>query len=168
MSWIMNAPPGDDTSGLQGSSGRNAVAGRSPLIAPDPSATADGSDNACSSVRYTGITVSTAPRLAKLPAVQKALLRLSSYEDWITDRQVEFCSIPAPSFEEQPRAEYFRRQFTRLKLDEVHIDAEGNVLAEIPGTAAKRDRRIVALTAHLDTVFPRTTTVAIRRERGRL
>jgi tripeptide aminopeptidase len=107
----------------------------------------------------------TMTQLARVPAVQKALLRLSSYEDWITDRQVEFCAIPAPSFEEQVRAEYFRRQFTRLKLEDVRIDAEGNVLAEIPGAAAKR---IVAITAHLDTVFPRTTVVAIRRERGRL
>jgi len=110
----------------------------------------------------------TVPQLVKLPAVQKALARLSSYEDWITDRQVEFCAIPAPSFEEQVRAEYFRRQFTRLKLEEVRIDAEGNVLAVIPGTAARRDRRIVAITAHLDTVFPRATSIAIRRERGRL
>ena len=107
----------------------------------------------------------TVTQLAKLPAVQKALLRLSSYEDWVTDRQVEFCAIPAPSFEEQVRAEYFRRQFTRLKLDNAHIDTEGNVLAEIPGATAKR---IVAITAHLDTVFPRTTVVTIRRERGRL
>jgi acetylornithine deacetylase/succinyl-diaminopimelate desuccinylase-like protein len=110
----------------------------------------------------------TVPQLADIPAIRKALARLSSYEDWITDRQVEFCAIPAPSFEEQPRAEYFQRQFTRLKLENVHIDAEGNVLAEIPGGAPKRERRVVALTAHLDTVFPRTTSVTIRRERGRL
>jgi tripeptide aminopeptidase len=110
----------------------------------------------------------TVSQLAELPAVRKALARLSSYEDWITDRQAEFCAIPAPSFEEQPRAEYFQRQFTRLKLENIHIDAEGNVLAEIPGSAPKRERRVVALTAHLDTVFPRTTSVTIRRERGRL
>jgi tripeptide aminopeptidase len=110
----------------------------------------------------------TVPQLAELHAVRKALARLASYEDWITDRQAEFCAIPAPSFEEQPRAEYFRRQFTRLKLESIHLDAEGNVLAEIPGSAPKRERRIVAVTAHLDTVFPRTTAVAIRRERGRL
>jgi tripeptide aminopeptidase len=112
--------------------------------------------------------VLTVPQLAELPAVRKALLRLASYEDWITDRQVEFCAIPAPSFEEQVRAEHFRRQFTRLKLDNAHLDAEGNVLAEIPGAAAPRERRVVAMTAHLDTVFPRSTTITIRRERGRL
>ncbi len=105
---------------------------------------------------------------AALPAVRKALARLASYEDWITDRQAEFCAIPAPSFEEHARAEYFVRQFTRLKLENVRQDSEGNVLAEIPGAAAKRDRKIVAVTAHLDTVFPRNTAVAVRRERGRL
>lgn len=100
--------------------------------------------------------------------VQKALALLARYEEWTTARQVEFCRIAAPSFQEEQRARYFRHQFQQLKLEKVRIDKAGNVLGEIPGTAPARERGVVALTAHLDTVFPGAGSVEIRRENGRL
>ena len=96
--------------------------------------------------------------------VAKALARLHPYEDWITERQVEICAIPAPSFEEQPRAEHMRRLFGRLKLKHARLDAEGNAIAELPGDGPG----VVAVTAHVDTVFPRNTPIEIRRDKGRL
>lgn len=100
--------------------------------------------------------------------ITEALARLQRYEEWITDRQEEICAIPAPSFEEQPRAEHMRRLFRRMKLENARLDAEGNAMAELAGSAGDADRRVVAITAHVDTVFPRNTPVEIRREKGRL
>jgi acetylornithine deacetylase/succinyl-diaminopimelate desuccinylase-like protein len=96
--------------------------------------------------------------------VGKALARLPRYEDWITDRHAEICAIPAPSFEEQPRANHMKRLFERLKLKHARLDAESNAVAELPGAGPG----VVAITAHLDTVFPRNTLIEIRREKGRL
>ena len=114
------------------------------------------------------VILASGMQIADTAAVRKALARLPRYEDWITDRQAEICAIPAPSFEEQPRAEHMRRLFGRLKLENARLDSEGNALAELPGTAPESERRVVAITAHVDTVFPRNTTVTIRREKGRL
>jgi acetylornithine deacetylase/succinyl-diaminopimelate desuccinylase-like protein len=98
----------------------------------------------------------------------KALEILATLEGWITDKQVELCSIPAPSFEEEARARWFLGEFQRLGLERARIDEEGNVLAEITGAAPGRERGVVAVSAHLDTVFPRSTRIEIRRENGRL
>ena len=46
-------------------------------------------------------------------------------------------------------------------LKNVRIDAEGNVIAERPGT---NPRPNVVVSAHLDTVFPRGTNVKVRRD----
>ncbi len=113
-------------------------------------------------------TASEVESLVAAPAARRALSILERNEEWITARQVEFTSIVAPTFEERARAEYFRRQFQQLKLEKVRLDGAGNVLAEIPGTAPARQRGVVALTAHLDTVFPRSLPVVIRRVNGRL
>ncbi len=101
-------------------------------------------------------------------AVEKALTLLDSLDTWITLHQIECCRIPAPPFEEQARGEYFRRLFQQLQLERVRVDAAGNVRGEIPGSAPARDRGVVAVTAHLDTVFPRNTVVEVRTEAGRL
>ena len=101
-------------------------------------------------------------------AVEKALTLLDSLDTWITLHQIECCRIPAPPFEEQARGEYFRRLFQQLQLDRVRVDAAGNVRGEIPGSAPARERGVVAVTAHLDTVFPRSTVVDVRTEGGRL
>lgn len=101
-------------------------------------------------------------------AVEKALTLLDSLDTWITLHQIECCRIPAPPFEEQARAEYFRRLFQQLQLDRVRVDAAGNVRGEIPGSAPAKERGVVAVTAHLDTVFPRNTVVDVKTVGGRL
>ena len=50
-------------------------------------------------------------------------------------------------------------------IDDVSIDAEGNVLGRWPGTEGSET---VAVVAHLDTVFPEGTDVTVRREGDRL
>lgn len=82
----------------------------------------------------------------------------------ITAQQIEICQIPAPPFNEQKRAEYFRDKFIELGLAKTHIDAEGNVLALRAGNGAE----LLVVSAHLDTVFPAATDLTPRIENGKI
>jgi acetylornithine deacetylase/succinyl-diaminopimelate desuccinylase-like protein len=73
--------------------------------------------------------------------------------NWINDRHLDLCRIPAPTFFEERRALWMAEQFRALGW-EARIDRAGNVIATLPGCA---DAAAVAVTAHLDTVLaPRT------------
>ena len=69
--------------------------------------------------------------------------------------------IPAPPFKEKKRAEAYRELLHEAGADSVWIDKVGNVVALRKGVQAER---VVALSAHLDTVFPAwaDVTVSIR------
>jgi len=75
--------------------------------------------------------------------------------------QVALCEIPAPPFKEERRAEDFRRRMATIGLENVRIDAVGNVLGEWAG---RNTKPVVVLSAHLDTVFPEGTDVSVVRE----
>lgn len=100
-------------------------------------------------------------RLIGDPAVAKALEFAKSNEPKIIERQITLTEIPAPPFNEQIRAEAYRAHFEKLGLQNVRIDAEGNVLGERPGRNA---RPRLVFSAHLDTVFPPETNVTVRRD----
>ncbi len=105
-------------------------------------------------------------RLAALPEVHQALDWFSSHAREIAERQMEISRIPAPPFAESHRAAWFRARFAELGLDEVHIDEAGNVLAVRPGVVP--GSKFVAVSAHMDTVFPAGTPIDIRRDGDRL
>ncbi|MHB1021896.1 MAG: M20/M25/M40 family metallo-hydrolase [Acidobacteriaceae bacterium] len=90
-------------------------------------------------------------QLATLPRVHQSFQWLHLHEKQLRDWQLKLISIPAPPFKERARAEWLREQFLALGLSNVHIDAEGNVLAELTGSD---DSTCVLLSAHIDTVFP--------------
>jgi acetylornithine deacetylase/succinyl-diaminopimelate desuccinylase-like protein len=100
-------------------------------------------------------------RLIADPAVATALEFAKANEPKIIERQITLTEIPAPPFHEAKRAEAYRAHFEKLGLQNVRIDAEGNVLGERPGRAA---RPHLVFSAHLDTVFPPETNVTVRRE----
>ena len=50
---------------------------------------------------------------------------------WINDQQLQLCRIPAPTFFEQQRAEWFRDRLSLLGWD-ARLDRAGNVLATQP------------------------------------
>ena len=70
-------------------------------------------------------------------------------KQWITERHLAICRVPAPTFFEQKRAEWMVDQLRSLgwKAD---IDRAGNVIA-FP--EPDHEGPLVALTAHLDTVL---------------
>lgn len=95
------------------------------------------------------------------PAVRDALERIRTDNAWTLDQQVSICEIPAPPFMEERRAAEMKKRFEALGLRNVRIDSIGNVIAERPGTGS---RPVIIFSAHLDTVFPESTDVSVRRE----
>lgn len=94
----------------------------------------------------------------------------------VIELAIEIQQIPAPTFEEQARAEFVRGLFEREGLREVSMDEAGNVYgrwtmdgklwSKVNGLSSARKPLIVS--AHLDTVFPRETDLSIRREGGKV
>lgn len=93
--------------------------------------------------------------------VRQALEYAARTEPQTIEDQIALCEIPAPPFKEAERAEEYRRRFEALGLQNVRIDAEGNVLGERPGDPGEP---VVVLAGHLDTVFPEGTDVSVTRE----
>jgi acetylornithine deacetylase/succinyl-diaminopimelate desuccinylase-like protein len=73
--------------------------------------------------------------------------------------------IPAPTFAEDRRAAYVKERFAQHSLQDIAIDDVFNVYGRWPGVDAERPSLIVS--AHLDTVFPLDTSLAIRHENGK-
>lgn len=79
----------------------------------------------------------------------------------ILDWQVALCAIPAPPFGEEPRAQWLAQRFKSIGLKDVQQDDIGNVLAFLPSPNLSPESTgpILALSAHLDTVFPADTPI---------
>jgi acetylornithine deacetylase/succinyl-diaminopimelate desuccinylase-like protein len=99
------------------------------------------------------------------PLMRAALDSIQVWQGWTLQQQIELTQIEAPPFMEETRAQEFRRRLMALGYQNVRIDAEGNVIAERPGTAGGP---VVVVSGHLDTVFPQGTDVRVRREGNRL
>jgi acetylornithine deacetylase/succinyl-diaminopimelate desuccinylase-like protein len=76
-------------------------------------------------------------------------------------------AIPAPTFHEAPRANYFLEEFRKLGLQDVELDSTGNVLARLPGSSSHITRPVV-ISAHMDTVHPLDTPLGVRRFEDRI
>jgi len=99
--------------------------------------------------------------LVQNPAVKAALAAAKANEERTIEDEIRFCEIPAPSFKESVRGEELKRVFQQLGLQNVRVDAVGNVMGDRPGASA---RPHVVIAAHLDTVFPEGTDVKVKRE----
>ncbi len=107
-------------------------------------------------------------RIAALAPVEAAAAWFLAHEEQLIERQMELTSIPAPPFGESARAEWLAGHFRELGLQEVEIDGIGNVIGVYPGIAATAEPKYLAITAHIDTVFPSGTVVTMRRDGNRL
>lgn len=100
------------------------------------------------------LTPSTLADLASSPFLRECLQWFTREKQWITDRHLQVCRVPAPTFFEQKRAEWMTEQFRSLGC-EAEIDRAGNVIARFGAT---NSGDLIALTAHLDTVLaPRSS-----------
>ncbi len=107
---------------------------------------------------------SQSSRLSDNPRVRAALDWFTPNISWINDQQARLTEIPAPPFQEAPRAAALKELLAEAGLS-VQIDKAGNVIGELGGVNGKE---IVIVSAHLDTVFPDGTEVKVHREGSRM
>jgi acetylornithine deacetylase/succinyl-diaminopimelate desuccinylase-like protein len=91
--------------------------------------------------------------------MQRAFRFISERETQIETDQIRLTEIPAPPFAEAERAGAFADALTRLGL-RAATDSIGNVIAAYDGMG----RNPVVVGAHLDTVFPASTPLDLRRK----
>jgi tripeptide aminopeptidase len=101
--------------------------------------------------------------LMKSEKVKKAFEYIKQIEPETVEEQIKITEIPAPTFQEQKRGEYFKRRFTEIGLKNVRVDKVGNVIGERPGAGGENTPTLV-LAAHLDTVFALDTPLETKRE----
>ncbi len=103
-------------------------------------------------------------RLAGSPEVRAAFDSFRSQESEFAQWQMEATRVPAPPFGEAARGLWLADRFRELGLADVQVDEVGNVFGIRPGDGS----RYVALSAHIDTVFPAATPLRIRQQGSRL
>ena len=87
--------------------------------------------------------------VAQMRGVRECLQWFTREKQWINEEHLEICRIAAPTFLEQPRAEWMAAELSRFGW-RAQIDRAGNVVAFI---GEKSRGPYVALAAHLDTVL---------------
>jgi tripeptide aminopeptidase len=103
-------------------------------------------------------------RLAASPEVRSAYNWFRTQEPQLLQWQMEMARIAAPPFGESARGAWLQERFREIGLDDVRIDDVGYVFGIHPGFG----RRYVALSAHIDTVFPANTPLNIRQQGSRI
>ena len=88
---------------------------------------------------------------ANSPLLRDALQWFVREKQWINEQHLQLCRIPSPTFFEANRAEWLTAQFQALGCI-ARLDRSGNVIAH---PVENREGPLIALTAHLDTVWPR-------------
>ena len=120
------------------------------------------------SARQVTIPASTEALYATLsaaPAVRAALDFLKADDAATLADQKALVVIPSPTSKEQQRARYYLGRLREVGLDDVRMDSVSNVCGVLHGSG---DGPKLLLSAHLDTVFPEGTDLAIKEKDGRL
>jgi tripeptide aminopeptidase len=105
-------------------------------------------------------------RIAELRLVHETMAWFRRNEHRIADWQLAVTAIPAPPFGEEQRSRWMRDRFEEIGLLDIHRDELGNVFGIRPG--ADPNAKFLAISAHMDTVFPAGTPLDVRREADRL
>lgn len=106
-----------------------------------------------------------AARVTASPAFKHASSFIRSDHGRFVRELIALTEIPAPPFKETARGAAFLEMLRQSGLTEVERDPEGNVMGLRQGTGRGP---VLAVLAHLDTVFPEGTDVRVRRQGTRL
>ena len=104
-------------------------------------------------------------QLIDSPAFVKATAFIEKDQPRFVKELIELTEIPAPPFKEERRAKRYLEMLREAGLSDVEMDTEGNVMGVRRGSGGKG---MVAIVAHIDTVFPEGTDVKVKREGTRL
>ena len=107
----------------------------------------------------------SAQRLFTNPKFQAAADFIAADHDRFVREIIQITEIEAPPFKEEKRAKAYAEMMRQAGLGDVEIDAEGNVIGLRKGTG---NGPLIAIAAHLDTVFPEGTNVKVRRQGTKL
>jgi tripeptide aminopeptidase len=99
------------------------------------------------------------------PKFKQAMALLDRDHDKMVADIITLTEIASPPFKEDWRAAAYLAMLRGTGLTNVERDAEGNVMGLRKGTGGGP---LIAIAAHLDTVFPEGTDVRVRREGTRL
>ncbi len=105
-------------------------------------------------------------QVAELRHTHDAFAWFRDHARELEELQLEVTAIAAPPWGETARGEWLASRFAELGLSDVHRDELGNVFGIRPG--ADPGAPFIALSAHIDTVFPADTPISARRDAGRL
>jgi len=96
-----------------------------------------------------------------------AMAAIDRDHDRVIAETIALTEIPAPPFKEDARGAAYLEMLRQHGLSDVERDPEGNVMGIRRGTAAAGGP-LLAVLAHLDTVFPEGTDVKVKRDGTRL
>ncbi len=105
------------------------------------------------------------PEVANHPKIAEANRFLDAQAEAAIERWIKLVEIPAPSGDEKDRATFLRKELARTGVTAIQTDAIGNLSALRKGTQPGPP---IVLAAHMDTVFPRSTPIRVKRENGSL
>lgn len=93
--------------------------------------------------------------------VKAAMNLIKDQRELAMQEQIELCEIEAPTFQEEKRAASVAARMRQYGLTDVRIDGIGNVIGVRKGSG---EGPVLAIGAHMDSVFPAGTDVKVRRE----
>ena len=128
---------------------------------------------------FVALGLSGAPTLLQQPAAADAAVRTivssagfkaaAAALDRDFDRHIaetiRLTEVPSPPFKEAARGKVYLELLREHGLTDVEMDPEGNVMGLRRGTGGAG---LIAIAAHLDTVFPEGTNVTVKRVGTRL
>jgi acetylornithine deacetylase/succinyl-diaminopimelate desuccinylase-like protein len=103
-------------------------------------------------------------KLLRQGPVKAAMKYLRDDDARTLQEQIELTQIPAPPFKESVRAQDFATRLRAAGLEDVTIDATGNVIGKRRG---KAPGPLLVVSAHLDTVFDEGSDVTVKSIDGR-
>ncbi len=120
---------------------------------------------ACGTAASAADETAAAGKLLAGAKFRAAKQSLAGDYDRIVGDIVTLTEIPAPPFKEADRARAYMAMLKAEGLEDVEMDAVGNVMGLRRGTGGGP---LIVVTGHLDTVFPAGTDTRVRREGDRL
>ena len=108
-----------------------------------------------------------AKRVLNDPRVATAMATIDRDHERLVAEIIQLTQIPAPPFKEDKRGAAYLEMLRNSGLTSVERDEIGNVMGIRRGTAPEGGP-VLAVVAHMDTVFPEGTDVTVKRQGTRL
>ncbi|MFT8320573.1 MAG: M20/M25/M40 family metallo-hydrolase [Bacillus sp. (in: firmicutes)] len=97
--------------------------------------------------------------------VKKGIAFLKEDASHTLEEQIELTCIPAPSFLEEEKGRVYKSKLELLGLSQIETDQHGNVFGIRYGTG---NGPRIFVCAHLDTVFPESTAIQVKKKDGKV